>query len=369
MSAPDKAAMPYELYSDTPKRGEEGDNAKKGEESDAGAMAAAFGVRAYVTLAVGAVGCYFAFIDPTYRPKVIEASFHQTNTNSDDLTTEFMYSSIFTLACIGLVGSCDLLFGGVFVGRWFAVHTIVNTMLVYWCAVDAFAVFSFSNVFLASTCETEGVPCSRHAPLCLSLGLHIWHGLAYPLKPIDWIHHIPNWTLTALCIYYQWGPMQGFSLFWALMGIPGMIDYAMLVGVKQGWLASGARPHRGSKRALKGLCSLHCSCVMCMRAHRPCRRLPRACGSDREEDERGPQCVDALAVLLDLRLHPDHLHLRPPRNLCERSATLRAVRQRRARVLEWPVLHVAHRRGTHQVCARQKGGKGAGPSLPAHLLG
>ena len=43
MSAPDKAAMPYELYSDTPKRGEEGDNAKKGEESDAGAMAAAFG--------------------------------------------------------------------------------------------------------------------------------------------------------------------------------------------------------------------------------------------------------------------------------------------------------------------------------------
>ena len=109
MSAPDKAAMPYELYSDTPKRAEEGDNAKKGEESDAGAMAAAFGVRAYVTLAVGAVGCYFAFIDPTYRPKVIEASFHQTNTNSDDLTTEFMYSSIFTLACIGLVGSCDTL--------------------------------------------------------------------------------------------------------------------------------------------------------------------------------------------------------------------------------------------------------------------
>ena len=33
--------------------------------------------------------------------------------------------------------------------------------------------------------------------------------------------------------------MQGFSLFWALMGIPGMIDYGLLVAVKQGWLGAG----------------------------------------------------------------------------------------------------------------------------------
>ena len=39
-----------------------------------------------------------------------------------------------------------------------------------------------------------------------------------------------------MVVYYPWGPMQGFSLFWALMGVPGMLDYGMLVCVKQGWI-------------------------------------------------------------------------------------------------------------------------------------
>ena len=124
-------------------------------------------------------------------------------------------------------------------GLSFAVHTIVNAIIAIWSASDAFYLFSMPNPYVSTTCVAEGVPCAWHAPLCLSLGLHVWHGLAYPLKPIDLIHHVPNWTLTSMCIYYQWGPMQGFSLFWALMGIPGMIDYGLLVAVKQGWLGAG----------------------------------------------------------------------------------------------------------------------------------
>jgi hypothetical protein len=166
---------------------------------------------------------------------VIAAAFNNTG-EKEVRSQEFFHGMLFTLACIGLVGIFDLSVGRLFKGRWFAVHAMVNAIIVGMTAVQAVDVFRLPNPYDSCTCKGSPGSCAAHAPLCLSLGLHIWHGLSYPLKPIDWVHHIPNWGFTTAVIYYSWGPMQGFSLFWALMGVPGMLDYALLVGVKQGWI-------------------------------------------------------------------------------------------------------------------------------------
>jgi hypothetical protein len=217
----------------TQKQGPAGSKKLADSEGDAGATTATVGLPARAALLLGALGCYLSFFSESVSAPTLRAAF---SSSGEDLTTEFGYSMVFFLACLGLVSAFDIFVARLFVGRWFALHALVNAIIVAWSARDAFGFFSLPNAYLGCTCVSEGVRCASHAPLCLSLALHVWHGLAYPLKPIDWVHHVPNWTLTAMCIYYQWGPMQGFSLFWALMGVPGMIDYALLVGVKQQWL-------------------------------------------------------------------------------------------------------------------------------------
>jgi hypothetical protein len=209
---------------------------REGEEGgDAGAVTAQFGPRLIIAVVLGLAGCYCSFVDPHLGPQVRRAAFHNQGA---DLRGEFLHGMIFTAACLGLVGLFDLCVARLFKGRWFAVHTVVNGAIVGMTAQQAFALFFMKNPYESCTCVKDDVPCAAHAPLCLSLGLHLWHGLAYPLKPIDWVHHLPNWGFTTAVIYYSWGPMQGFSLFWALMGVPGFIDYALLVAVKQRWLSA-----------------------------------------------------------------------------------------------------------------------------------
>jgi hypothetical protein len=55
---------------------------------------------------------------------------------------------------------------------------------------------------------------------------------------IDWIHHI---VMVVVMLPMAWvmqpGPLLGHGAFWA-SGLPGGLDYVMLVMVKKGWLDS-----------------------------------------------------------------------------------------------------------------------------------
>lgn len=69
------------------------------------------------------------------------------------------------------------------------------------------------------------------------LALHIFHILAFqPLEMIDWIHHF---VMVIVMLPLAWlmrpATLLGHGAFWA-SGLPGGIDYAMLVMVKRGWL-------------------------------------------------------------------------------------------------------------------------------------
>ena len=82
-------------------------------------MQAKIGPLAVSVMALGLVAFTLVLGVPSVRPAVFEAVFES---DSDDLWTEFMYSSLFTLACLGLVGAFDYGLGTLFVGRWFAVR-------------------------------------------------------------------------------------------------------------------------------------------------------------------------------------------------------------------------------------------------------
>ena len=65
--------------------------------------------------------------------------------------------------------------------------------------------------------------------------LHIYHILAYqPLNAVDWTHHILMVVITLPLAYgMQPGPLLNHGAFFA-SGLPGGLDYLMLVCVKSG---------------------------------------------------------------------------------------------------------------------------------------
>ena len=65
----------------------------------------------------------------------------------------------------------------------------------------------------------------------LTIAHHLWHSLAYALKPIDLIHHIPSIFICVICLSFGWGPVLNIQILF-LMGIPGGIDYFLLTLIK-----------------------------------------------------------------------------------------------------------------------------------------
>eukprot|EP00730_Choanoeca_flexa_P010865 TRINITY_DN21352_c0_g1_i1.p1 TRINITY_DN21352_c0_g1~~TRINITY_DN21352_c0_g1_i1.p1 ORF type:complete len:267 (+),score=48.12 TRINITY_DN21352_c0_g1_i1:135-935(+) len=113
--------------------------------------------------------------------------------------------------------------------RYFALHTIVNAYVVYEYLPDVIMTYADPSVAYL------GPPNSRG--MAAIMALHIYHICFYqPLAMVDWVHHIVMCAIM-LPIAYMLSPgrMMGHGCFYA-SGLPGGIDYAMLVMVKLGWL-------------------------------------------------------------------------------------------------------------------------------------
>lgn len=77
-------------------------------------------------------------------------------------------------------------------------------------------------------------------PLKIALALHLYHFKDYAgLSRIDWVHHLSVVALAGLTVYAaeSTGPLCNFCLFF-ICGLPGGLDYALLVGRKWGWITS-----------------------------------------------------------------------------------------------------------------------------------
>ena len=123
-------------------------------------------------------------------------------------------------------------------GVYYAVHTIHNAAIVYLTTHDVVATFSdFKNLTAYPT---------NFAAIYLCYGLHFYHCLLYwrKFRFDDWLHHILM-IVVALPIgtLLESHTLTGFSLFFTT-GLPGGIDYALLFGVRNGWI------HRMTEKAI-----------------------------------------------------------------------------------------------------------------------
>lgn len=121
--------------------------------------------------------------------------------------------------------------------RYFALHVLHNVAIVYFSLGDVVAALRDPRTANACVDPGAGAGCSNLLPLLVNLGLHLYHPLAFgPLKAIDWIHHVPNYVCTILALQFNWRSNLNLQLF-ALTGVPGGVEYALLVCLGQGWMS------------------------------------------------------------------------------------------------------------------------------------
>lgn len=123
-------------------------------------------------------------------------------------------------------------------GVYYAVHTVHNAAIVYLTAPDIYATFTdFKHLSKYPT---------NYAAIYLCYGLHFYHCLLYwrKFRFDDWLHHLLM-IAVALPIgtFLDAHTLTGFSLFFTT-GLPGGIDYALLFGVRNGWV------HRMTEKAV-----------------------------------------------------------------------------------------------------------------------
>lgn len=116
--------------------------------------------------------------------------------------------------------------------RYFATHTCINAVIAYRSFGELWRFFESPETAIFCI---DG--CSDPSPNLLTIALHLYHMLCYDLKPIDRIHHYPAMIANTIMMLYPAGPIQNFTFFF-MMGLPGMLDYLMLVLVKYSLLAS-----------------------------------------------------------------------------------------------------------------------------------
>jgi len=110
---------------------------------------------------------------------------------------------------------------------YFALHTIANAAISVLTFKDLLLVATDANLAL---CTLESSP----IPLALVASIHATHCLFYGLNWVDKLHHI---VMIAVGLPFMFiaraGAIGNFCLFF-ICGVPGGIDYAMLVAVKLG---------------------------------------------------------------------------------------------------------------------------------------
>jgi hypothetical protein len=129
-----------------------------------------------------------------------------------------------------------------FQGVYYAIHAIHNAAVVYTTFPDVQHTFEhFGSITQYS---------NNQIAINLVYALHLYHCILYwrKFRFDDWLHHILMIGLALpIGTYYESHTLVGFSLFFTT-GLPGCIDYALLFGVRNGWVSR--MTEKGVNRAL-----------------------------------------------------------------------------------------------------------------------
>ena len=176
--------------------------------------------------------------------------------------------------------------------RWFFVHAVANAVVV----VTALALPGLAATLddplhamdgrLAPNVVSMWAPGSM-VPISMINAVHLYHVLFFNLNTDELFHHALFLPLVGgPGQYYEWGALRS-TLAFAISGLPGGIDYLMLVGVKGGHV-SRARQKQVSAALNQWLRERQSSC-----SRRACTTwrgatIPRWCRSQ-------PTCLSAAS--------------------------------------------------------------------------
>ena len=134
-----------------------------------------------------------------------------------------------------------------------------------WYVTGEFFGFMLSPVpFEAVTCSAKVAgSCVNKLPLDLTVGVTLWHCLAYSLKPIDLIHHVPSLLVCALGIFYPWGTSLNAACF-IFMGLPGRFPRTALAHTMVHTSSAERMP---SESTWLGCSPEHARCLATRRRH------------------------------------------------------------------------------------------------------
>ena len=108
--------------------------------------------------------------------------------------------------------------------RWYKLHVIANIIACIYSYHDFFNVLQDPlNKYIQDVSVV---------PPAISLALHLYHMLMfYNLVIIDWVHHIVMMSILMLSYICPNPSLVNYSIF-VLNGLPGGIDYSLLIMVK-----------------------------------------------------------------------------------------------------------------------------------------
>lgn len=115
-------------------------------------------------------------------------------------------------------------------GAYYATHAIHNTAVAYLTLPDVVHTFTQFNAI-------SEYPVNYNAA-ALVFALHFYHIAMYfrKFKTDDWLHHILMiFVAMPIGLIVESGSLLGYSLFFTT-GLPSILDYILLVGVRNGWI-------------------------------------------------------------------------------------------------------------------------------------
>ncbi len=121
---------------------------------------------------------------------------------------------------------------------WYFMHLIVNFIAVLVVYNDVWRVFTIQDRI--ENIQPSGGVLKLENPIifldCLITSLHLFH-IKYALRKEDYVHHIFMISALNLCVVY-FKPIFATCLIFFMNGLPGGIDYLLLILVKIGKIKS-----------------------------------------------------------------------------------------------------------------------------------
>ena len=121
---------------------------------------------------------------------------------------------------------------------WYFMHLIVNFIAVLVVYEDIWTVFTIQDKI--ENIEPSGGLLKVENPIifldCLITSLHLFH-MKYALRKDDYVHHTFMTLALNLCVLY-FKPIFATCLIFFMNGLPGGIDYFLLILVKKGKIKS-----------------------------------------------------------------------------------------------------------------------------------